>query len=140
MLTPFTKRKLNGIGDASATLVLAALAASASTVFLTSGLTGKISFWLLSKLFSTLASLGLVILNVGAEKLLTAVDKAKYDGSWETAEKMMQEIQRTGRDLSPEEIQKIDEGVINAFRKFAKIGRKKPTETTTPRPRGRVRK
>ena len=82
-------------------------------------------FYLLTQLFSALASLGLVLLNVGAERIITAVDKYGFDGSFETAEKLIEEIRKTGRDLAPEEIKTIDEEVIKQFRKFAKLGRKK---------------
>lgn len=72
-----------------------------------------------------LASGGLVMLNVGAEKLQTAVDKVDYDTSWETAERLINEIRKTGRELTPEEIKAIDDKVIAQFRKFGKLGRKK---------------
>lgn len=119
------KHDLDGIGDASASAAIAALAANPSTSFLTAGLSGKILFWILSKFFSALASMGLVVLNVGAEKLSTAISKAGYDGSFESAEKLIEEIRNTGRDLTPEEAKAIDDKVIEAFRKFAVIARKK---------------
>lgn len=122
---PIKKHKLEGIGSASAAMVLASFASNPSLSFLTLNMSGKILFWVLTKFFSAMASLGLVVLNVGAEKLLTALDKVNYDGSWESADKMMAEIRKTGRDLTPQETKTIDDEVIKSFRKFAKFGRKK---------------
>lgn len=120
-----TKHKLDGIGEASAAAALAALAANPSTSFLASGMSAKIIFWIFTKFFSGLASMGLVLLNVGADKLLTVYDKVNFDGSFESAEQFIEEIKKTGRELTDEEIKKIDGGVIATFRKFAKIGRRK---------------
>lgn len=119
------KHGLSGIGEASASAAIAALSANPSTAFLTAGLSGKILFWILTKVFSGFASMGLVILNVGAEKLAVAADKVEFDGSMESAEKFIEEIRKTGRELTPEEVKKIDDEVIAAFRKFATLARKK---------------
>lgn len=119
-----SKHKLDGIGEASASAVLASLAVNPSTLFLTVGVSGKITFFILSKIFSGFASMGLVVLNVGGERLITAFDKVGFDGSLETADKLIEEIRNTGRDMTSEEIKNIDDGVIKQFRKFAKIGRK----------------
>ena len=119
------KFKLEGIGNASAASILAALATNPSTSFLAAGISAKILFWIISKIFSGLASMGIVILNVGAEKLAVALDKVNFDGSLESAEQFIEEIRKTGRELTPEEIKKIDDSVIEQLRKFAKITRKK---------------
>lgn len=121
------KHKLEGIGAVAAAAILAVLAANPSLAFLASGFVGKIVFWFLTKMFSRLASMGLVLLNVDAEKLLVAVDKIDFDGSWETSEKLIDEIRKSGRDLSDEEIKTIDTEVIKQFRKFAKMARKRRT-------------
>lgn len=117
------KHNLEGIGVASSAGILAALSANPATSFMTVGILGKILFFLLSKFFSYLASMGLVILNVGAEKLLSAADRANFDGSMMSSFKLMEEIRNSGRDMTPEEIQKIDDEVIVQFRKFAKMTR-----------------
>lgn len=119
------KHDLSGIGGASAAAIMALLAANPSTTALTVGLGGKIVFWILSKFFSVLSSMGLVLLNVGAERLQVALDKAGFDGSFDDAEKIMEAIRNTGRDLTPEEIKSIDDKVIVQFRKFGRIGRRK---------------
>lgn len=119
------KHDLGGIGGTSAALVMAALASNPGTTFLTAGILGKIVYWFLSSLFTKLASMGLVLLNVGTEKLLTALYKSNFDGSFESAEKLIAEIRGTGRELTPEETKKIDDDVINQFRKFAKMTRSK---------------
>lgn len=120
-----SKHNLEGIGEASAAAVIAALAANPSTAFLATGLSAKILFFILTKVFSAFASMGLVLLNVGAEKIAVTVEKIDFDGSYESAEAFINEIRNTGRDLTDEEVKKIDDGVIYTFRKFAKIGRKK---------------
>ena len=119
------KHSLRGIGEASASSAIAALSLNPSTSFLTAGLSGKILFWTLTQVFSGLASMGLVILNVGAEKLAVVLDRVDFDGSMAAAEKFIDEVRKVGRDLTPEEVKKIDDEVIIAFRKFAKIARKK---------------
>ena len=126
MLPPSAKKHdFDGIGSASAASVLAVLTANPSTSFLTAGLSGKILFYILKNFFSGLASMGLVILNLGAEKLLGAIEKSNYDGSFESAMNLIDEIRKTGRELTQEEINEIDGEVIVAFRKFAKMTRKR---------------
>lgn len=120
-----SKHKLEGIGEASAAAVIAALAANPSTAFLAAGISARILFYILTKVFSGFASMGLVLLNVGADKLIVAVEKIDFDGSFESAEQFIDEIRKTGRDITPEETKKIDDGVIETFRKLAKIARKK---------------
>lgn len=120
-----TKHKLEGIGEASASAIIAAWAANPSTAWLASGIAAKLSFFFLSHIFSGLASIGLVVLNVGAENLATALAKANYDGSWESAEAMIKAIRDSGNELTEADIRRIDATVIVAFRRFGKIGRKK---------------
>jgi hypothetical protein len=120
------KYDFDGIGAASAAAVMVVLAANPTTAWLTVGFPGKITFWILSSLFNKLASKGVVLLNVGADRLATAVEKSGFDGSWENAYKLMDEIRTVGRDMTLEEITAIDDAVIEKFRRFAKLTRKKP--------------
>lgn len=122
---PLGKHKLVGIGGASARLVMAAMAGNPSLAFLSVGLLGKFVAWFLTQFFSALASLGLVILNVGAERMATYFDGNNFDGSLDAAEKMIADIRAQGRDLTPAEIEKIDAPVIAAFRKWASFARRK---------------
>lgn len=119
------KHKLIGIGEAQAAAAIAALLANPSLAFLASGFLGKIVFWILSQMFMRLASMGLVMLNIGADRLITAVDKVNFDGSWEASERLIEEIRKSGRELSEEEIRRIDTEVIIQFRKFARMARRK---------------
>lgn len=119
------KHKLDGMGGASAATILAVLAANPATTFLTTGVLGKILYFVLSKVFTALASMGLVLLNLGAEKVMGAIEKSNYDGSVESAYKLIEEIRSTGRDLTPEEIKAIDDKVIEAFMKFGKMTRRR---------------
>lgn len=121
----FDRHSFKGIGAASASLVLAALSTRPELVFLTKGALGKLSYWLLTQIFSRLASVGLVMMNVGVSRIRTAVLKVGFDTSWQSAEKLISEIRAQGRDLTEEEINSIDADVIDAFRKFAQLAGKK---------------
>lgn len=125
MSGPATKYSFDGIGGASALIVIAALAANPSTSFLATGFIGKIVTWLLTKLFSMMASVGLVILNVGAEKVEGLVSKAEFDGSFEAAEKLLNAARDAHQQLTPAQIKAIDDPVIKSFRKFASFARQK---------------
>ncbi len=125
LLSPSDKYKFDGIGSASAAAVMAVLAAEPATAWLTVGIPGKITSAILRMFFSSLASKGVVILNVGAEKLMVALEKSGFDGSIESSYKLIEEIRASGRDLTPEEIKAIDDKVIEQFRKFAKLTRGK---------------
>lgn len=82
--------------------------------------------WFGSKLVCMgLASLGLVVLNVGTEKLLIIMAENNFDGTWESAQKLISEIHRQGRELTDEEKKAIDEPVKNAFRRFGRWVRKR---------------
>lgn len=117
------KYKYEGIGETGAAIIMAGLAANPSTVIFTQGILGKIIFFI-SKLFCMyLASLGLIMLNVGAANLETIIDGGDYDGSWEKADQIMNQIKERGRELTDDEVKQIDQGVIDAFRKFASFGR-----------------
>jgi hypothetical protein len=122
---PANKYSFNGIGAASAKLVLAALAANPGTAFLATGILGTISSKILTKLFSMLASVGLVILNIGAAKVEVIIDSNNFDNSWDSAEKLIGAIRNTGRELTKEEEKAIDDKVIESFRKFASFARQK---------------
>lgn len=106
-------------------MVLAALAANPSTLFLTTGFVGKIFTWFLQLFFTMLASGGLVIINVGASKVEALVGGKNFDGAWDSAEEFIAAIRATGRELTPEEIAKIDAPVIEAFKKFGHFGKRK---------------
>lgn len=123
---PAGKHKLIGIGGASAKLIMAAFAGNPSLAFLSVGLLGKFVSWILTQFFSALASVGLVLLNVGAERIETYLDGKSFDGSLDSAEKMIADIRRQGRELTSAEIKKIDDPVIAAFRRWASFARKKP--------------
>lgn len=118
-----SKYKFDGIGAASASTVMAALLATPSMAWITAGLGGQIVFWILSKFFSAIASAGVVILNVGAMKVESAIDKAAYDGSLESAQKLLDAIRAEHRAITPAETKAIDDPVIAALRKFGRFGR-----------------
>lgn len=115
--------KFRGIGGASASIIMAGLASNPATVFLTQGFVGKLVFLFFKFICMVLASFGLIVLNVGAAKLETVLAEEDYDGSYESAERIIKKIREQGRELTDEEIKAIDTPVIDAFRKFAGFGR-----------------
>jgi len=119
------KYDFTGIGNASAAVIMALLLANPYTSFLTVGLLGKINFKIISWLCSSAASVGLVFLNVGAEQIVTAVDKVGFDGSFDNAFKLIDQINSTGHSLTPAQVAAIDAPVIAQFEKFAKLTRTK---------------
>ncbi len=117
--------RFTGIGEASASMVLAALAVNPSTTVLTTGILGKFTFLVFKILFTFLASLGLIVMNVGAAKLETVLDQHSFDGSFEEAEKLIKKIRDSGKEISESDAAYIDAPVIAAFRKFANFGKAK---------------
>lgn len=118
------KHKLEGIGEATAALTMAALAANPQTVFLTGAVVGKIIWFVIKLLAMGGASIGLVVVNVGAAKVETIITENTFDGSWESAQKLIKAIIEQGREVTDAEARKIDEPVKAAFRKFGRFGRR----------------
>lgn len=118
-LEPARKYKFEGIGKASATATFVALA-STPLAKLTQGFVGKILYALLTLFFSGLASVGLVVLNIGIAKVETLLEQKDFDGSFDEAFKI---INAKGGKLTQQEIAEIDSKVIDAFRKFAVFGK-----------------
>lgn len=114
------KYKFDGIGKAGAVATFAALAANPSTLWLTQGFIGKVIFYLLTMLYSRLASAGLVILNVGVAKVEVLIEQKEFDGSFDEAFKI---INAKGGALTEAEKRAIDSKVIAAFRNFAAFGK-----------------
>ncbi len=106
-----------------AAIILAALAANPTFAFLTAGFLGR-TVWFGSKLLVMGgASLGLVVLNVGTEKIEVIMAESGFDGSWDSAQKLIAAIHKQGRELTDAEKIAIDNPVKDAFRRFAKFGR-----------------
>lgn len=118
------KYKFEGIGEAQAAVIMAALGANPSTAFLAAGFAGKIVFWVAKYFCMLLANCGLILLNVGAAKVMTIVEENNFVGAWDDADAIIAKIHATGREvLTDEEIKNIDGPVIDAFRKFASFAR-----------------
>lgn len=120
---PATKYTFDGIGGASATIVLAALALNPSTAWMAGPWIRPITNFLLTGIFSALASVGLVILNVGAAAVEELIDEHNFDGTEATAQKLVDAIRQKGQTITPEQAKAIDDPVIAAFRKFASFAR-----------------
>lgn len=112
------KHELTGIGSASATLTFVALAGS-PLAFLTQGFLGKITHYILTQVYSRLASQGLVVLNIGVARVQTMAQRKDFDGTFDDAFDL---INKSGGRLSPDDIKAIDDRVISALRKFTDFG------------------
>lgn len=112
------KYKFEGIGTLGATLMSGALAAS-PFAFLTTGIWGKITFWVLQKASAYFANKGLIFLNVGVEAVSAYSDRKDFDGSFESAIRIVNEH---GDNLTDAEKKAIDDSVIAAFDKFSNFG------------------
>lgn len=112
------KHKLDGIGSASATLTFLALAGS-PLAFLTQGFLGKITHYILTQIYSRLASQGLVVLNIGVAKVQTLAEQREFDGTFDDAFDL---INKSGGRLSADDIKAIDDKVIRALRRFTDFG------------------
>ena len=112
------KHEFTGIGSASATLTFVALAGS-PLAFLTQGFLGKITHYILTQIYSRLASQGLVVLNIGVARVQTMAQRKDFDGTFDDAFDL---INKSGGRLNPDDIKAIDDRVISALRKFTDFG------------------
>lgn len=129
MAGPANKYKFSGIGNASAKLVMAFLV-SQGQVWAAGGIWANIVSWFLAQAFSMGASMGLVLVNVGADAVEELIDKNGFDGSFDSAEKLLDSAHQAHQELTPEQIAAIDAPVKNAFRKFGQIANGKPDPNT----------
>lgn len=120
---PVTKHKLEGIGETGAAIIVAGISSNPSFAFLTAGFLGRVTWFAAKLVCMGLASLGLVVLNVGAAKIETLVAQNNFDGSWESAQKLIADIRKEGRELTDAEKAAIDRPVKDAFRRFGRFGR-----------------
>lgn len=126
------KYEFDGIGETTAHAALAALATTPLAWFAI-GIPGKITYYIFKYLFMNLASSGLIVMNLGIAKVEVLIEKESYDGSWDTAEKAIDDVSKT-RELTLEEKRTIDEPVKAAFRKFARFSRVRPSGDTGAKP------
>lgn len=120
---PVTKYKFEGIGETGAAVILAGISSYPAFAWATTGIIGKFTWFIAKLLCMGLASLGLVVLNVGAAKIQVIVDQSNFDGSWESAQKLIADIRSHGRELTDAEKEKIDAPVMDAFRRFGRFAR-----------------
>lgn len=118
MTAPEPNYQYEGIGKAGALVIFAWLAAS-PFAFLTTGILGKIVFFIVSKITTYAATKGVMILNVAIADIQTIAQKDDFDGSFDEAFK---EIHGNRDKLTPAQKKAIDDKVIAAFRKFASFG------------------
>lgn len=120
LLDVATKYKYYNIGKGSATLVFLALAGNPSTAVLTAGVIGQFVFSFLTWASTMLASVGIVLANVGVDWIDTRLEKGDFDGAWDEAFK---KINEKGNTLTPEEVKAIDDKVIAAHNSFGTFGK-----------------
>lgn len=114
------KYKFEGIGKASATATFLALAAKPELLVLTQGPVGKVIFFLLTWFYSALASMGLVMLNVGISNIQILAQKEGFDATWDEVFKVINE---KGDTLTEAEKKALDDKVIAAHNKFGTFGK-----------------
>ncbi len=112
------KHKFEGIGEASATATLSAIATS-SMAWAATGVIGRVVFALLKWFYMALANRGLILLNVGIAHIQVMSQKENFDGTFDEAFKALNE---KGSALTDEEKKQIDDRVISALRKFVDFG------------------
>lgn len=112
------KYDFEGIGKAGALLMFSGLAAS-PFVWFTTGIQGKIVFWLLVQLNKFLASNGLILLNIGIANVQVLIQENAYDKSFDDA---FDAIHGNPKRLTEAQKKAIDAPVIAAFDKFANFG------------------
>ena len=115
--------RYGGIGSASAAMIMAGIAANPTLAILSQGPLGKIVFAICKFFCTILASIGVVLLNVGAAKVQTIIDAGNFESEWYTADELIKKIRATGRELTDEEMVAIDQPVVDAFRRFVRFGR-----------------
>lgn len=118
MAGPANKYVFNGIGSASAKIVMALLVADGQ-LWAAGGFWASIINWILTFAFSMGASLGLVILNLGAERVEEIVDENNYEGTWDSAERLVDAARNAHQDLTPAQVKSIDDSVKAALRRAA---------------------
>lgn len=111
----YSKHDFKGIKKLGATALFTAVASSPFG-FLTNGLLGKITFFLLEKIANWLANQGLIILNVGAAYLKTNFEQKAFETAMQKAFELVDGKQ--GK-LNPAEVKAIDDEVIKIFDDFA---------------------
>lgn len=118
MSLPPQKYKFAGIGKFSAIVIMRVLAANPSTAALTIGIPGKITYWVLKKVTSYFASYGVVMGNIGIERVEEMIEKGKFDDS--LSDEVFSKI---ASGVTPEEGQAIDQRVRDAFDQFVTFGK-----------------
>ncbi len=117
VLEEVTKYQFKNIGKASAVATFAALAVSYPP-FLAFSQTfgGKCVFTVLCWLYTGLASIGVIVLNVGVDYIKTVAEKNQFDGTMESAIKSVEQ-----GNLTPQQGAAIDDSVIQAHNNFGGI-------------------
>lgn len=118
MQLPPQKYKFDGIGKFSAVMIMTSLAANPSTVALTTGIVGKIVYAFLKKATSYMASYGVVIANIGIERVDEMIEKGNFDDS--LSDEVFSEI---NSGVSPERGAELDQAVRDALDQFATFGK-----------------
>lgn len=118
MPLPPQKYKFDGFGKWNAIIVMRLLVATGWGVSLTTGLPGKITYWILKRVGSYMASYGVVLGNIGIERVEELIEKGNFDDS--LSDEIFSEL---AKGVTPERGKEIDDKVIDAFDKFITFGK-----------------
>jgi hypothetical protein len=89
---------------------------------------GKLGDLILEFIVNWLLNKGLIVLNIAAIEIGGEIDQKSFDSAMDDA---LAKITAANGTLTPEQKKEIDDGVIEAFRKFAPIG--KPAKSSVVR-------
>lgn len=110
------KYQFDGISKMTSLLLFNAMA-SGPWFFLTQGMLGRFTMFLLKKFSKWALNQGLVIVNIGIDIIEIEMDKRAFDDAMEQAIKKVQ----SKRKLTPGEIKAIDADVKKAFKEFVRF-------------------
>lgn len=117
-MIPQQKYKFDGIGRFSAIIIMNVLRANPSTVALTTGIVGKIVYAVLKRASSYFASHGVVMGNIGIERVSEMIEKGRFDDS--LSDEIFSEL---NSGVTPERGAEIDQKVRDAFDQFVTFGK-----------------
>lgn len=115
-----TKYQFDGISSVSASFVFTAMA-SGPLAFLTTGVLGQVTFFILKKVMNGLANNGLAVLNLGVDFISVNFQERDFNEAMRAALIARDKVITTKGKLSKEEMDAIDAPVKDAFRKFARL-------------------
>ena len=111
------KYQFDGVSKFSAVMIFTSLASS-PFAFLTTGILGKFTFFILEKISNWLANKGLILLNVGVNYIAVLNQQGDYD---KTIEEAIKKVKDNPGRLTDAQKKAIDQPVIDSFKRFVSL-------------------